>query len=234
MPPAGAPASVHLGLEVADESGDGASDELTHERALVARASAGDDAACRELVEQHHPAMRRFARAAVDSDDAASELVQETWLAAFESMARFEGRSRLRTWLFGILTNRLRKRLSRGGREQLCDFAAEVAREERAVDPDRFTAMGMWRKPPEPLVCRVSPEDAAARRQLREHLAAAIATLPQAQRMVLVLRDVEQCDAAEVSELLGVSQGNQRVLLHRARARLRTALEGQATKGGER
>ena len=184
---------------------------------LLARLRTGDEAAFGELVDRHHATMVRVALTFVPNRAVAEEVAQETWLGVVRGVGRFEGRSSLRTWLFRILVNRAR---SAGERERR---TVAIAPDEPAVDPSRFDGGGHWTDPPRPWTEDVENRlDAAG---TRARLQAAIDGLPDAQRQVITLRDVEGLPAAEVCNLLGVSEGNQRVLLHRARSRVRGALE---------
>lgn len=180
---------------------------------LVAALRAGDEAAFRRLVQQHHPAMVRVARSYLRSPAVAEEVVQETWLAVVEGIDRFEGRSSLKTWLYRILVNRA---LSRSVREQRSVPVADIP----DVDPSRFRG-GVWADPPDPAL-------AFAGEETRRVVVSAIEGLPDQQRQVIALRDVEGCSAEEVCEVLDLTMGNQRVLLHRARSRVRAALERHA------
>ena len=185
------------------------------EAELLDRLRAGDEEAFAELVRAHHASLCRLARTFVGSGAVAEEVVQDTWLAVVRGVDRFEGRSSLRTWLFRILANRART------------TATRERRIESGPDPDadRFDGNGVWSTPPVPWSDLV--EDRVAAEQLATAARELLETLPDAQRQVVLLRDVEGLGAAEVSALLGLSDGNQRVLLHRGRARLRAALEGK-------
>ena len=189
-----------------------ASAPVRDEVALVAGLRAGDEEAFVALVREFQPAMLRLAEATVKSRAVAQEVTQDTWLAVMRGVDRFEGRSSLKTWLFRILLNRAR---------------SAVGKEERAgrpelIDDERFDATGAWADPPEPWADRADDRLVAARLADRVHVL--LAELPESQRQVVVLRDVEGLPSAEVADLLGVSEGNQRVLLHRGRARLRHLL----------
>ena len=182
---------------------------------LVELVRTGDEAAFADLIRRYQARLLRFAEATVGSHAVAEEVCQDTWLAVVRGVDRFEGRSSFKTWLFRILLNRART----GAR-----------REERAGRPDdqvveRFDASGAWASPPVPWADRVDErlvaEDLA--RRVRDLLSG----LPEQQRQVVVLRDVEGLPAAEVASLLGISDANQRVLLHRGRARLRESLSAQ-------
>jgi RNA polymerase sigma-70 factor (ECF subfamily) len=181
---------------------------------------AGDEAAFASLVSRHHTRLLRFAESMVSSRAVAEEVVQDTWLGVVRGIDRFEGRSSVKTWMFRILANRAR---SAGAQEAR---AAPLRADELGdVLEGRFDAAGAWSRPPEPWADRV--DDRLAAEALAGRVRQCLSALPPAQRQVLVLRDLEGVDAAEVCDVLGVSAGNQRVLLHRARARLRSLLEGQ-------
>jgi len=185
---------------------------------LLAALREGNEAAFRTIVTKYHPAMLRLAHGFVPSAAVAEEVVQETWLAVLRGIERFEGRSSVKTWLFRILVNRARTTGQREHRTVPFDPGAEPA-----VPVARFGPDGAWSAPPVPWVddadSRLAAEDLAGR------IRRILPTLPDMQRDVLVLRDVEGLSAGEVCEVLGLTEGNQRVLLHRARARVREALE---------
>jgi RNA polymerase sigma-70 factor, ECF subfamily len=185
------------------------------DRVLVDALRAGDEDAFRELLDRHNDALIRAALSYVSSRAVAEEVVQETWLAVIKGLDGFEGRSSLKTWIFRILANRAQ---TRGARE-----ARVVPVEEPAVDPARFDATtGAWATPPRPWI----PEDRALAAEVRAQLDAAIAGLPPRQRLVITLRDVEGWSPEEICGVLDVTENNQRVLLHRARAGVREALAG--------
>jgi RNA polymerase sigma-70 factor (ECF subfamily) len=189
---------------------------------LLERLRARDEAAFSELVRREHPAMLRVARGLVASVAVAEEVVQETWVAIIEGLARFEGRSSLRTWIFTILVNRARTRASREGRS--IAFAELDGETGPSVSGDRFKPDGHWAQPIERFATRGADErliDAEAAREVERALAA----LPPAQRTVVTLRDVEGLDAAEVCNVMEITESNQRVLLHRGRTKVRAALE---------
>jgi RNA polymerase sigma-70 factor, ECF subfamily len=196
---------------------------------LVTALRGGDEAAFAELVDRYHGPLKRFARSFGASDAVAEEIVQETWLGALEGIDSFAGRSSLRGWLFGIVKNQARRRAERERRQ--VPFSALAGPDEHegpVVAPGRFQAAGAawpdhWATPPRPWE---DPQRRLASLEAREYLLAAIAALPERQRAVVVLRDVEGLDAAEACELLELSEGNQRVLLHRARSAIRSSLEG--------
>src|SRR5690349_16583972 len=194
---------------------------------LLAALRAGDEEAFAGLVRRYHGTLKRVARAYVSTDSVAEEVVQETWLAAISGLDRFEQRASLKTWLFHILANKAK---SRGARERrIVPFAtlARAGEDEASVPPDRFqqagdTWPGHWAMPPRPWE---DPERRLQSLEARERLRAAIGALPEVQQTVLTLRDVEGFDADEVCALLDLTDGNQRVILHRARARVRAELE---------
>ena len=197
---------------------------------VVAALRRGDETVFAELVDGWGPAMLRLARAHVPSHAIAEEVVQETWLGVLRGLPRFEGRSSLRSWVFSILVNVAR---TRGKREhRILPFAALRERfaergAEPAVDPERFQDRhgqrpGWWAAPP---ARWADPAERFETAEVQAALLAAIAELPPRQREVLVMRDVLGLDAEEASSVLGVTEGNQRVLLHRARSKVRGALE---------
>jgi RNA polymerase sigma-70 factor (ECF subfamily) len=203
---------------------------LDPDSTLLEGLRAGDEDAFAELVQRHGAALLRHARTFVQSASVADEVVQEAWLAVVTGVARFEGRSLLRTWLYGIVANRAR---TRAVRERRCVPFSSLARAEldaefAAVDADRFFAAGerwagQWAIAPSSWAAL--PDEQAESAETLALVAAAIAALPAAQREVVRLRDVEGWDAGEVCATLALSAGNQRVLLHRGRCRVRAALE---------
>lgn len=193
---------------------------------LARRVLAGDRQAFEALVARHGGPLLRFALTFVRSVAAAEEVVQDTWMAVLDGLPRFEGRSSLKTWMFRIVANRARTRLERDGRT--VPFSALGAGggedpEGPAVAPERFDATGHWREPVEAWT-EESPERLVLRAETREVLESAIADLPASQRAVLVLRDVEGLGPEETCGLLELTEVNQRVLLHRARTRVRLAV----------
>jgi RNA polymerase sigma-70 factor (ECF subfamily) len=188
---------------------------------------AGDEDAFRALVREYTPSLVRVARIYVSTQAAAEEVAQETWLGVLNGLSRFEGRSSLRTWIFRILTNIAKTRAKRDGRTLPFSALSEPGRvPEAAVDADRFLDPehprwpGHWALRPE-----AWPEDALVAAETREKLAEAIEALPAAQRAVISLRDIEGWSSEEVRNALDLSETNQRVLLHRARSKVRAALE---------
>jgi RNA polymerase sigma-70 factor, ECF subfamily len=173
--------------------------------------------------------MLRVAMMYVSTRAVAEEVVQEAWLGVFKGLDRFEGRSSLKTWIFRILTNTAKTRGEREGRSvPFSSLAGDDEQDEAPVDADRFLGpdhrwAGHWSSAPRSP--RGVPEERLLAAEARERIAAAIETLPENQRAVITLRDVDGFDSDEACEILGISEVNQRVLLHRARARVRAALE---------
>jgi len=193
------------------------------DHALVARLRAGDEAAFVELVDCYDAQLRRLARTFVRTNALADDVVQETWLGVLRGLDRFEERSSLKTWIFRILVNRARTRAVREARQvPFSSLASPEDGEGPAVDPTAFAADGTWAQPPTRL--DAEPEARLLSRELRGHLGEVVDTLPEQQRTVILLRDVAGLDGPEVAETLGISEGNQRVILHRARTRVRQAL----------
>jgi RNA polymerase sigma-70 factor, ECF subfamily len=184
---------------------------------LLERLRAGDELAFVDLVGQHHESMVRLARSFVPSLAVAEEVVQETWLAILGGVAGFEGRSSFKTWLYGVLTNRAR---SVGVREQR---QVPIGGTEHAVDTSRFDRNGCWASPPEQWIDDL--DDRIRAEELSTAIRDAVDQLPALQKNVVTLRDLEGLNSAEVCAVLDITEGNQRVLLHRGRSRLRQALE---------
>ena len=184
---------------------------------------AGDESAFADLVARHDGAMRFVARSFVRTDAVAEEVVQDTWLAVIRGLDAFEGRSSLRTWIFHILVNRARTRAVREARTIPFSSLAEAAAQEGpSVDPILFDRDGRWDQLPDRLAG--DPQHHLLAAELRGRLIEAVAELPEAQRTVITLRDLAGLPSEEVCDLLELSAGNQRVLLHRARTRVRAAL----------
>ncbi len=197
---------------------------------LVQKLRDGDEAAFAALVDELSPALLRLALMHVPSRAVAEDVVQDTWIGVIEGIDRFEGRSSLRTWIIQILLNKARTKGVREKRTLPFSYfkrRAEEGRDEPAVDADRFQGRdgvrpGWWARPP------VEWEGAEAKLEqdeVRDRLLEAIADLPPRQREVIVLRDLQGYSAEEARNVLDVSETNQRVLLHRARSKVRAALE---------
>jgi RNA polymerase sigma-70 factor (ECF subfamily) len=185
----------------------------------------GDEAVFADLVDAWSPSMMRVARMYLRDRAVAEEVVQETWLAVLRGIDRFEGRSSLRTWVFRILMNTAKTRGQREARS--VPFSAAAGDDDPAVDPDRFLDAdhrwaGGWMLGPSDWQ---TPEEELLGAEARQVILDAIAQLPDAQRAVITMRDVEGFPSDEVSEALGITDGNQRVLLHRARSKVRAAIE---------
>jgi RNA polymerase sigma-70 factor (ECF subfamily) len=182
---------------------------------LIERLRAGDERAFVELVDRYHASMMRVASGFVPSRAVAEEVVQDTWLGVLRGIGRFEGRSSLKTWMFRILVNRAR---------------TTGAREPRTVELDtgdgmsanRFTPEGTWREPP--AVWSDEVEDRLAAPDIAATIRAMVERLPDAQRQVVTLRDIAGLSSSDVCGMLGITEGNQRVLLHRGRTRIRVML----------
>jgi RNA polymerase sigma-70 factor, ECF subfamily len=205
---------------------------------LIQGLRAGDEAAFKELVDAYGPMLMRLALMHVPSRAVAEEVVQETWLAVLNGIDRFEGRSSLKTWITSILLNTAR---TRGERERrvlpfsLLRRRDEEGRDEPAVPTDRFQgrrgeAPGHWARPP---IDWGPPEERLASDAARDVLLKAIADLPPRQRDVITLRDISGWSSEEVRNALDLSETNQRVLLHRARSKVRAALEEHFESEGE-
>ncbi|MBA3717133.1 MAG: sigma-70 family RNA polymerase sigma factor [Actinobacteria bacterium] len=196
------------------------------ETRLLEALRAGDEGAFRDLVQTYNASLLRVARIYVPTRALAEEVVSETWLAVLEGLDRFEGRSSLKTWIFRILANRAKTRAVRERRTLPFSAFQPERIQEPALDPDRFRDPddprwpGHWAVPP-----TAWPEDRLLAAETRERLAEAIEALPGTQRAVISLRDLEGWSAEEVCNALELSETNQRVLLHRARSRVRKALE---------
>lgn len=199
---------------------------MTEDHELVQRLRDGDESAFVELIDRYGATMLRVAQMYVRDRGTAEEVVQETWLAVLNGIDRFEERSSLKTWLFRILTNRAKTRGQRDGR--MVPFSALAGASDEpdpSVDPDRFFGPdsphpGAWAAPPV-----AWPQEKLLESETLAVIGMAIDELPEAQRDVILLRDVDGWTPMEVSDALGITDGNQRVLLHRARSRVRAALE---------
>jgi RNA polymerase sigma-70 factor (ECF subfamily) len=181
------------------------------ETEMIQRLRRGDEDAFRELVRRYQPSMIRLARAHVPSRAVAEEVAQETWMAVLRGLDRFEGRSSLKTWIFRIL---IKRAMSRGISERRCVAFTALAG-SRAGEPAGSGAPA-----------GDSPSDSVLSGELRQRIQEASDELAPRQRQVIVLRDVQGWSSPEVCRVLGLSQANQRVLLHRARRSVRNALEG--------
>ena len=205
------------------------SDAAMKERQLVHALRNGDETAFSTLIERYHTRLFRLARTFVPSQAVAEEVVQETWLAVLQGITRFEGRSSLKTWLFQILTNRAKTR----GRQEsryvsFSDAANQTDQEEEiAMEPERFHPSGHlaghWTIPPTTWN-ENTPERLLLSKEGLAQIEKAIQALPANQRQVIIPRDIEGIDSDEICKILNITPTNQRVLLHRARSKVRWAL----------
>lgn len=198
------------------------------EKELLARLRAGDERAFESLVKGYHGTMIAIAGTYVRTRAVAEEVVQEAWLGVVNGLDRFEGRSSLRTWILKILVNTAMGRGTREARSVPFSSLAAADEHEPAVEPERFRPPGQafagnWMAFPGDW--SLLPEEKLLGRETLEIVKAGIEQLPGAQRTVITMRDVVGCSAEEVCDLLEISAANQRVLLHRARSKLRAALE---------
>ncbi len=202
--------------------------ETRDETPLLDALRGGDERAFARLVDELTGPMRRLARTFVSTPAVADEVVQETWLAVLEGLDRFEGRSSLKTWIFRILANRAITRGQRERRSVPFSSLFDPGPDEPAVDPDRFLPSGYawtggWAGFPR--AWDGIPEDRLVSNETMGVVARAIEALPPGQRAVITMRDVQGFESREACNVLGISETNQRVLLHRARGRVRRALE---------
>jgi RNA polymerase sigma-70 factor, ECF subfamily len=205
-----------------------ATSPAAEEAELLARLRAGDEQAFEALVERYYGTMLAVARTYVRTREVAEEVVQDAWIGVLKGLDRFEGRSSLKTWVMRIVANTA---MTKGAREARSVPFSSLAPEgeEAAVEPERFRGAdggfpGHWNGYPGDW--HSLPEDALLGRETLAIVVEAIEGLPPAQRTVITLRDIQGCSSEEVCEALEVSEGNQRVLLHRARSRVRASLEG--------
>jgi RNA polymerase sigma-70 factor (ECF subfamily) len=202
---------------------------------LVEALRAGDERVFEQLTREYHAPLMRVAQIYVTSRSVAEEVVQETWLGVLNGIGRFEARSSLKTWIFRILTNIAKTRAQREGRTlPFSVLERPDTMPEPAVGPERFLPPGHerwpghWSSRPEPW-----PEDRLLAAETRDLVERAIEALPPAQRAVISLRDVEGWSSDETCNALGVTETNQRVLLHRARSKVRQALEDYLVETGD-
>ncbi len=208
---------------------------------LIQALRAGDEDAFATLVKRYNPSLLRVALMYVHDRSVAEEVVQDTWVGVLRGIDTFEPRASLKTWMFRILVNRAKTSVQREVRSIPFSATWDALSEpgEPALDPDRFLASdsahapaGWWASPPRDW--GASPEDALLAAETRGYLNRAIAGLPPTQQEVITLRDIEGLAASEVCNILGISEINQRVLLHRARAKVRQALERYFAQEPER
>ena len=229
---------VDISIEQELFGGSQARSSAPEEIGLLERLRQGDEAAFASLVDRHHGALLRLAMAYVSDRSIAEEVVQETWMGVLEGVDRFEGRSSLKTWIFRILTNKAKTRGVRESRHVSFSplAASQENPEEPAVDPTRFQTTGHWAgywvSYPQPWD-ENTPEKLLLSQEGTTFLEQAIEALPPKLRQIIVMRDVEGLSSDEACNILGISETNQRVLLHRARSRVRKALE-KYLEGGVR
>jgi RNA polymerase sigma-70 factor (ECF subfamily) len=193
----------------------------SNEAALIAALKAGDEKAFRRVVAANQASLLAFARTFLRDVSLAEEAVQETWLALISGISRFEERSALKSWLFSVLANIARTKARRNGRT--ISFT-DAGYNDPGVDADRFAGDGSWLSPPGTW-SKINPEKILGDRQLLDHALAELEQLPPNQRAVVTLRDVEGLSSEETCAILELSEGNQRILLHRGRTRIRAAIE---------
>ena len=204
-------------------------DTIQDELTLVNLLRQRDESAFTQLVEKHHSSLVRLARLFVQDDTVAEELSQETWLAVLQGVDGFEGRSSLKTWIFTILTNKAKTRSRRENRSLVFSDFQDADLDSPTVPPERFKdasageSAGHWAIGP--ATWESIPEEILLSGETMALIRRSIDGLPENLRAVIVLRDVEEFSTQEICNILGISETNQRVLLHRARARVRAALE---------
>lgn len=207
---------------------------LSDDQNLVMRLRLRDEEAFMGLVQQYHSSLVRLASIYVNDEAVAEDVAQETWLGVLKGLERFEGRSSLKTWIFTILTNRAKTRAQR--EKRTLPFSALEDPDnsdsgEFSVDPDRFRPThdpewaGHWKPDERPTPWQITPEASVLSKELRARIEQSIELLPPGPRAVITMRDLEGWTSEEVCNVLEISETNQRVLLHRARAKVRRALE---------
>ena len=190
---------------------------------LVRRLRAGDETAFSEVINAYHPSMVRLAQSFVSSRAIAEEVAQDTWVAVLKGIGGFEGRSSLKTWIFHILANRARSTGEREQRSVPVDPGSEGS-----VDRRRFDDGGVWSDPPTHWSDEIIEKLLSG--PFLDQVHSALARLPESQRAVVTLRDLDGLSSKEVCDVLGISEANQRVLLHRGRSRIRAIFEEEVVK----
>lgn len=209
-----------------DTTGARSSDARSADALLFSALRDRDESAFVQVLDLYYGPMLRIATTYVRSSATAEEVVQDTWLAALRGIGGFEGRSSVRTWLFRILRNIARTRGQREARvTPFSEMRPDAPASQRAMQHEEILAEALWMKP------APCPEAALALRELRARIDAAIETLPRRQREVIVRRDIQEWTSDEVCHMMGITQTNQRVLLHRARERVRDAITATRTPG---
>ena len=199
--------------------------QVVDDDALLERMLSGDESSFVEIVRRYHTTLVRVARGYVANDATAEDVAKETWVAVMRGVERFEKRSSFKTWLFRICVNRAR---SIGVREHR-SFPADLTEAGSTVEASRFNNAGMWSDPPVPFTELV--EEDLANEFVVTAIHRTIGDLPETTRSVVTLRDVEGLSTSEVAELLGLSEANVRVIVHRGRAKVRAALEDMSRGG---
>ena len=194
--------------------------QLPRDDELIPKLLAQDEAAYAQLVSAYHGLMVHLARAIV-GEAIADEVAQEAWLAVIRALPRFERRSSLKTWILRIVSNTAKTRLRHESRSVSLDEALD---NQAAVDPARFDARGHWARPPVTWHAD-TPDDLLGSVELRQCIDDALTALPPMQRAAVTLRDMQGLDMGSICMVLGVSESNGRVLLHRGRARIQAAIE---------
>ena len=199
------------------------------EALLLESLRGGDEGAFAWLVQQYHNSLVRLALLYLDNEAQAEEVAQETWIAVLNGLTRFEGRSNLKTWMFTILTNQAKTRGRREKRTLSFSELEEGLENTPTVDPERFkpsnsiTSANHWSV--NPSTWNNIPEESFLSQEMLYIVHDAVSTLPGNQRAVITLRDIEGFSSGDVCNILGISETNHRVLLHRARAKVRGVLE---------
>lgn len=193
--------------------------DMADETALVAQLATGDRAAFECVYRKHNASMLRICEGMIRNRATAEEVVQDSWVAVLNGIGRFEGRSSLAGWIFAILVNKARSRAQRDGR--MISFESDGEEDGLAA---AFDGRGRWKDMPD-LWETITPDRIVEGRNMLAHVAAAIDALPASQRLVLILRGQQDLDPSEVCAILNISEGNMRVLLHRARLSVRNSLD---------
>jgi RNA polymerase sigma-70 factor (ECF subfamily) len=213
--------------DLAEDQAPAGAPPSAEEITLLEALRAGDGEAFGALIDRYHASLLRVAMSYVATREAAEDAVQETWMAVMAGIDRFEGRSSLKTWIFRILINRAKSTGMREHGSVPFSTLEEAGEKEPSVDPSRFQTgtrwTGYWSTPPQSWA--TIPEDRLLSAETRAVVDEAIALLPPMQQAVVTLRDVRSFTSRETCEVLGISEANQRVLLHRARSKLRARLE---------
>lgn len=197
---------------------------IADESKFIAQLKHGDEQAFMVLVERHHASLMRMAMIFVSDSALAEEIVQETWLAVIHGIQTFEGKSSVKTWIFAIMSNQAKKHARIASRTVNLSALNDLTLDDlHNVDESRFSGKGAWLQPP--ARWRIDPEEALLTGRMLDVVKLAIEQLTEKQRIVFTMRDVQGFTASDVMSVLDISNANQRILLHRARAAIRMALE---------